>query len=576
MCGIVGFSGKNANSTFNKDKIKLLFFWNYKDRGKDSTGLWSPKNDVIKNTKSADKFWIEADENIKEDNLLIGHVRASTSGLVNNNNAHPFKENWAVLCHNGTLTNHNTVATSYGLKFGDYSIDSQVIAKCLDMDKNSEIFEKIEGSFACLFSDHTNTTKSAKKLYVVRNEERPLYYGFLDEGMYISSIEDSLKLIGCTDTKQFSVGIVYTISNGKITSEKEIKLKAKSTTTQLFSSNDFVGHWICKDNTGAKNFFINNVNVFHAKKLEDINEGREIKLNEWVFCSGLIRKAMGAKEAITDCVIINFPDEPSVNYIVPKTWFHYDSKFINPVINGRVIAMVDLKIKDGSNISKGTTLVVDDFNKEKVIISHPFDNDVTVNVPYKLCRPAVHYTGGIDENLYSDIISKTLIVKNLPVQYNLYGAVNDDDFDRSDDTLDDDIRYINSLRHGSAFNHNEREDVLTIPTKQINMSSKKYLQYDNELESHMGNFHRFLRMECFKNYTEAVEINKLFDLFPVLKSVKDVINNITIDVEDYQYNTANDTKFNLKDFYNLKIRIFTALQDLTDELITDYSPVDGK
>ena len=53
MCGISGFSGKN---TFNNDKIIQLMMWNAFERGMDATGVYSPKNKLLKTTDHAADF----------------------------------------------------------------------------------------------------------------------------------------------------------------------------------------------------------------------------------------------------------------------------------------------------------------------------------------------------------------------------------------------------------------------------------------------------------------------------------------------------------------------------------------
>jgi hypothetical protein len=219
-CGIVGFSGKDKDSKFNLDKIKLLLFWNFRDRGKDSTGVWSPVNGLKKSIKNAEE-WLKTDDGkIEPDSLLISHVRQGTVGKTSVSNAHPFAEDWLILCHNGTLTNHHTVANNNDISNISWDIDSQVIAKVLAKDKTPAVFSEINGSFACLLTDKTLTKTNT--LFVVRNSERQLYYGFLEEGMYISSIKESLEFIGCTDVQLFSTEKLVTIINGKIEAEKPL------------------------------------------------------------------------------------------------------------------------------------------------------------------------------------------------------------------------------------------------------------------------------------------------------------------------------------------------------------------
>ncbi len=204
-CGLIGFSGKGK---MNLDKIRMLMFWNAVDRGKDSTGIYSPLNGVIKTTDAAWKFLVK--ETIKEDSLFIGHVRASTVGATSTKNAHPFEEGDVVLAHNGTLTNYYAIAQKYEIDTTKYHVDSHIMAAAFNKAQNLKPLSEFDGAAAFLI---TNKQQS-DVLYAFTNGQRPLFKGIIDGDMYISSIEDSLKMIGCIHIKEFKKDVFYTIKNG--------------------------------------------------------------------------------------------------------------------------------------------------------------------------------------------------------------------------------------------------------------------------------------------------------------------------------------------------------------------------
>lgn len=216
-CGIIGFSGTRP---FDSHKIKSLMLWNSLERGTDSTGVYTVESGVIKDTESADKFIIKnfnnEDSKIKPSNLFISHVRKKSIGSNTVNNAHPHQFGGSIVAHNGTLTNYNELARMYGIAHNSYFSDSQVLAEILNINYNSEepfkVLSEYEGAAAILMYNSKTET-----LYACRDLKRPLYYGYINKTeMYISSIEDSLKYIGCENISQFTFETIFKIKDGKI------------------------------------------------------------------------------------------------------------------------------------------------------------------------------------------------------------------------------------------------------------------------------------------------------------------------------------------------------------------------
>lgn len=253
MCGIVAYSGKNP---FNLDKIKLLMYWNSVERGKDSTGVFTPLNGVIKDSDKAEVF-LKKNE-IKPDTTFIGHLRAATVGAKTKDNSHPFETGSLIGVHNGTLNNIWGVVVTNGLLSKDYDVDSHGLYAVLDKYKRGEtekvypkILSTIEGAMALVWWD-----KDEETLYVYRNDERPLFRGKIDGDIYISSIKESLDMIGCNSVKEFKEEYLYKIKNGEIFESRQNipKFKAVPKTFNTSKKNknqptvnrtvaDFIGYY---------------------------------------------------------------------------------------------------------------------------------------------------------------------------------------------------------------------------------------------------------------------------------------------------------------------------------------------
>lgn len=228
MCGLVGFSS-NKENTFNTAVIRTLLWYNSEARkSKHATGIFTPSMGIIKDVVEA-KVFFNNDKKMslleEVDSTLMGHVRAATVGDAKDpNSAHPWDFGDIVMMHNGTLKNHEELANNYNIKKEDWSVDSQVLGLCLqDNFKTNNPF-KVLGEYvgaAAVIVYH----KKLDCLFVYRDNERTLFYGYLGKNMYISSEEDILKIVGCKDVKSFEPYKVHMIKDGKIVSKVIVKRK---------------------------------------------------------------------------------------------------------------------------------------------------------------------------------------------------------------------------------------------------------------------------------------------------------------------------------------------------------------
>lgn len=216
MCGQLGFSGKN---NFDPEKIKLLILWNSLERGEDATGIFTPLNGLKKSLLKGSNYILTDNFKMQPDNMLMGHVRAKTIGDSTIENAHPFKNgNW-YLQHNGTLKNHYDLTKKYNIEYSHKDVDSNILCKCIEKHNSLDVLKDINGPAAIIAHDDLipNT------LYVFRNTDRPLYRGMINNDMYMSSIEESLKYIGCDKIKEFKPDVLYTIKDGSILKTYKVK-----------------------------------------------------------------------------------------------------------------------------------------------------------------------------------------------------------------------------------------------------------------------------------------------------------------------------------------------------------------
>ena len=226
MCGIVAYSG---NSKFNKNKIQTLLMYN-EHRGEEASGFYNNDPEVAfaariqkhlgKVSKSLAKNY-----SLEETDCFIGHVRKKSTGINDVKSAHPFLEGKYIGVHNGTFKNWKDVVEAFELNTSEYDVDSKVLYKMLsDTDNLQKALGYFEGGAAivCTSEDQPNT------INVYRNIDRPLYRGTCKDGegskgIYLSSIEDGLHAIGCTNVQEVSPGKVYTIAAGEVScSQKKI------------------------------------------------------------------------------------------------------------------------------------------------------------------------------------------------------------------------------------------------------------------------------------------------------------------------------------------------------------------
>ncbi len=181
MCGIIGVASSEGFKEFAKRR-NFFFDGLYADalRGMHSTGVLAVptkyEDEIIIHKKampSYDFLETRSADNIIKDidkyKYVVGHNRHATKGGISSRMAHPFNHGDISLVHNGTLN------TQYYLPKGStFTSDSEAITYAINEQGSEETIKELDGAFALVWHNNNSDT-----LHMVRNDERPLSFGFV-------------------------------------------------------------------------------------------------------------------------------------------------------------------------------------------------------------------------------------------------------------------------------------------------------------------------------------------------------------------------------------------------------------
>lgn len=198
MCGIVGFiSSEGFVKSLEREKWFSQALFTNTLRGGDSTGMFfvdnkSGKVGTFKKALHAPDFLDLGKVNTiinKSQNysIIIGHNRAATKGSITSKNAHPFKHDGITCVHNGTIYNHRSLKGC-----SNFDVDSEAITWSIANNGIDYTIKNINGAYALVYFD-----ENKQKLYILRNDERPLAVGFVKDNdtMLIASEAKMLQWI---------------------------------------------------------------------------------------------------------------------------------------------------------------------------------------------------------------------------------------------------------------------------------------------------------------------------------------------------------------------------------------------
>lgn len=255
MCNISGYSGTQPPDPL---KLKLLHIQG-RQRGTDSSGIVI-NNKVTKTVSSykrsgyysdsleeGDAIHLVQSEGVKysykewDTFNVLQHNRRKSVGGKTEKEAHPYellfkgKDGSAealYFIHNGTITNIERLCSFYNKNFKDYHTDSHALAELI-LEFGFDVLQYYTGGAALAFyyTDEPNKLylfKGSKKLHYkkdnkeVYEEERPLHYVYLDNGLYFSSLMAQLETIIPEDLEESPT--IYTALDNKVMIFKDGKL----------------------------------------------------------------------------------------------------------------------------------------------------------------------------------------------------------------------------------------------------------------------------------------------------------------------------------------------------------------
>lgn len=254
-CGIFGFSLKpNADIKAALYRFKILGMYNI-IRGRDATGVFV-NGEIIKDTEEFDDF-IEENIFLPEvaNNVVLGHTRSGSVGFKKTiDEAHPFLINESlVFTHNGSISNMGELCKKYKVDEKEFNVDSKLLGTLL-YTEGHDVLNHYRG-YAALAYTYLNepntlylfhgTSKNYKTSPLF--EERPLYYLETSEGIFYSSIKDSLKAI--KENKEDEIGdlnhnVIFKIRDGEFLIEDSVKIDREEANVTVYHTpsvihNDF-------------------------------------------------------------------------------------------------------------------------------------------------------------------------------------------------------------------------------------------------------------------------------------------------------------------------------------------------
>ncbi len=221
-CGLWGgqaFEGKELDIK----KLGILGIFNIQ-RGEHSCGYYYNGNiqKGVNTMANFGKFIVDNKITPGEINssIFLGHTRKATSGDHNEKNAHPHRIDNYVQTHNGFIRDIWNLTYKHDVNDEDYDVDSAGLAAIIKKD-GWGVLNEYNGyaAIAATFEEegalYLYHGASKEFIHGEVKEERPLFVLNEPEGVYYSSLEESLQFIS-SGKKPICVphNVVYRFKNG--------------------------------------------------------------------------------------------------------------------------------------------------------------------------------------------------------------------------------------------------------------------------------------------------------------------------------------------------------------------------
>lgn len=212
MCGIAAYFGEAKN--LSVEKLKLLVLYN-EQRGENGCGVYSNgSNTTTKEIGKPGDAILTDFPDVSNSSVVLCHTRQASFKYKSNSKVvehlHPFVYGQFVGVHNGCIDNLKQITDKFEIT-DTIDVDSQILTYWVDKYKTLDILKYYKGAVAYICYDAQNNVT-----YFYRDKERPLFRGKIGNDIYVSSIENSLKAIGCTNIKSFKENVLYILKDNKI------------------------------------------------------------------------------------------------------------------------------------------------------------------------------------------------------------------------------------------------------------------------------------------------------------------------------------------------------------------------
>jgi glutamine phosphoribosylpyrophosphate amidotransferase len=216
MCGLVAVFSKEGykDSKYRKEWLSQALVAD-SFRGMDSTGIFSvskdgevdvykkamPGWDFIQMRPFSDRLF-----NMSTQHFFVGHNRAATKGSVTADNAHPFQHKHITGVHNGTLWGHKQLPGC-----SSFEVDSDALFYSMAVNGEEETIKQLDGAFALIWYN-----EEKEKLYMIRNDERPLCFATVKDSTTILVASEKGMLKWLAGRNGFALDTIYDLKPGSL------------------------------------------------------------------------------------------------------------------------------------------------------------------------------------------------------------------------------------------------------------------------------------------------------------------------------------------------------------------------